>query len=129
MFAVHHPFYKFIVTAMFVHMSGGKLRFGLTNILSLNKKLDNRIEVCQEQSINVPSLCGTWHDPDSVWIDHFKSDRYQILEWSHPCSPTPINCLATNHGEVSIILITGVTEVNITSMTQTSDFVCRIYLE
>lgn len=105
-----------------VHMSGGKLRFGLTNIPSLNKKLDDWMEVCQKQCINVPSLCGTQHDPDSVWIDNFESNGFQIVKWLHPCSPAPIDCLDTNHGGDAILSVTGVTEVNIASVTQTFDF-------
>jgi hypothetical protein len=46
--------------------AGVELNFGFLNICSLANKLDDLLDVCREQLIDVVFLAETWHDADSV---------------------------------------------------------------
>lgn len=82
------------------------LTFGLLNIRSLANKLDDLLEVRQDQGVAVLLLTETWHDSTSVSMQRLRSDGYRVIERARPRIRD--DTLATNHGGVAVIAEPGV---------------------
>ena len=86
--------------------TGATLTFGCFNIQSLTNKLDDLLEVCRTQKVDVVFLAETWHDSDSVVIRRLRVDGYQVVDRTRPW--TNADTMATNHGGVAAVAVPGI---------------------
>jgi exonuclease III len=72
--------------------------FSLLNIRSIVNRLDYRLEVRRDRSIDVLCLVETWHEVDSATFRRLLKDGYQVS----------VGDLATTHGGIALVAAPGV---------------------
>ena len=84
------------------HTSDDKsLSFGLLNVRSLHRKVDDVLNLQRLFSLDIFLLVETWHDPDSVSVRRLRQEGLTVSEQARPrvCFDT----MSTNHGGVAIV--------------------------
>ena len=80
---------------------GRSISFGLLNVRSLHRKVDDVLSLFHDRSLDVLLLTETWHDSDSVCTNRLRSSGFIVTDRPRP----RFNCdtLSTNHGGVLIM--------------------------
>ena len=82
------------------------VNFGCLNILSINSKFDDVIELLAHHCLSVLCLTETWHDVDSAVIARLRSAGFSVVD--RPRLRVRDD-LSVNHGGVAIITAPGIT--------------------
>ena len=77
------------------------MSFGLLNVRSLHRKVDDVLELMSSRRLDVFLLTETWHDETSVSITRLRSLGFLVVEQARPRLRS--NSLSTNHGGVTIV--------------------------
>ena len=102
------------------------LLFGLLNIRSVGKKIDDLLDVHRDHGIGVQCLTETWHDDDCAAFSRLRLAGYSIVDRPRPRTSTA-NLDLTNHGGVAVIARPGVHLAPLTTVIDTPatfEFVC-----
>ena len=104
--------------------SSRQLVFGSLNIRSLTNKLDDLLEVRQDQQIDVLFLAETWLDIDSVCLRRLLTAGYQVVDRPRPRSRD--DTLSSNHGGVAVVAVHSVRleTVDLGPAPETFEFLC-----
>ena len=102
--------------------TGRQLVFSCLNICSIANKLDDLLEVRQDQSIDVMFLVETWHDADSVVFRRLRVDGYQVVDRPRPRTSSNVDTLSTNHGGVAVVAAPGIRLVSLNLGVKPSTF-------
>jgi len=84
-------------------LTGPRCVVGCLNIRSLTNKLDDLLEVRNDQSIDVLCLVETWCDSDSVALGRLRADGYRVVDRPRPRSRD--DTLATNYGGLAVVAV------------------------
>ena len=100
------------------------IKFGLLNVRSLNKKVDDILELQRDHTIGIMCLTETWHDPNSVCVGRLRGAGFTVIEKARP--RTRKDSIKTNHGGVMIASAPGLrlSEVNLGATPSSFEFVC-----
>ena len=79
------------------------LSFGLLNVRSLHRKVDDVIDLQRRSSLDVMALVETWHDSDSVCMSRLRSDGFIVVDEPRPRLRR--DTMLTNHGGVAIVTV------------------------
>ena len=103
---------------------GRSLSFGLLNIRSLHRKVDDVLDLLEDRSLDVMLLTETWHDSDSVCINQLRSRGLIVTEQPRPRPNT--DSISINHGGVLIMSTARVrqTRLHFGSNHKTFEAVC-----
>ena len=102
------------------------LQFGLLNIRSVGKKIDDLLDVHRDHGIGVQCLTETWHDDDCAAFSRLRLAGYSIVDRPRPRTSIA-NLDLTNHGGVAVIARPGVHLAPLTTVIDTPatfEFVC-----
>ena len=69
---------------------------------SLNKKVEDVIELIQDYKMDVMFMAETWHDSESISISKLRSRGLVVFEKARPRLPESVNTMLTNHGGVAV---------------------------
>lgn len=74
--------------------------FCLLNVRSLSDKVDDVIELCRDNSVDVACLVESWHDSDDVPVRRLRAMGYSVVDRPRPRQRDD---MATNHGGILVL--------------------------
>ena len=82
-----------------------KVRLACLNMRSVNNKIEDMRDLVQDYTIDVLTLCETWHkDVDCAIIKRLVSLRFNVLETAKPIDSKKSDSVNfVNHGRVTVI--------------------------
>ena len=100
------------------------LSFGLLNVRSLHRKVDDVMEIQRTLALDILLLTETWHDSDSVCLGRLRKEGFAVADQPRPRSRE--DSVATNHGGVALIARSSVRVMPISEhiVSKTFEFVC-----
>ena len=72
------------------------------NVISLNNKVEDVVELIQDYEMDVMFMAETWHEPESISISKLRSRGPVVFEKARPRLPESVNTLLTNYGGVAV---------------------------
>ena len=82
--------------------TGSPVLIWFQNVRSLNKKVENVVELIQDYKMDMMFMAETWHDPEAISISKLRSRGLVVFEKARPRLPESVNTLLTNHGGVAV---------------------------
>ena len=77
------------------------LSFGLLNVRSLHRKVDDILEIQRDHNLDIFLITETWHDSDSVCLSRLRIEGFTVAHQPRPRSRE--DSLAINHGGVALL--------------------------
>ena len=87
-------------------LNDDRLSFGLLNVRSLNRKVDDLLDLRRELSLDLLLIVETWHDADSVSLRRLRSAGFAVVDRPRPRLIS--DTLTTNHGGVAVVSAPGI---------------------
>ena len=85
---------------------GPAIVFGLLNVRSIERKLDDLLEVRRDNGIDVFFLVETWHSAESVALSRLRAGGYAVVDCPRPHHDE--DTLRTNHGGIAAFSVAGI---------------------